>query len=510
MKTLKFTKSFQDIIVDNVFVVSEKGTDLNVEDSLRMSALEAKDTVCFVLEKGMNDFIAQTLYDIKCRKYIIVPKIEEEKYQKLKDRVIAREVDNIKGNYAIIDSQKLFFFDEKFNGYVIDDKKTSAVLQRLFLKEFWENGAMEFIEDKRICAEVTFDVPPLYSSETVLIDESFAEDTEVETLISQAKTIAFTQKAEACASKILIKRADINTDFLKTTSNENIFLAKDLPCSLVSDGNNTYILNFDIAKYRMLPEKGHGRLFAVKCGNLTVGKTYQFFRHKTLEDLVNKDVLSVDGEQLVVSETEEEQKKISADLRMAAEYEKMDAETLEARLEKKYPNIFKTDKYAAFITYNIVVEIVKRTINSPAVIYGEFNQARDGLRKKWNEVLSLAKEFKIEKKIAPFGINADSISDRAAYRDAVTRINEAVKLVNNYGDDEVDEALSEVTNKKKKKSILPVASINLNMDIPANGKLYQNKDKYEYVLTSESKLSAAMEEMRTAGIENINVQYLAE
>lgn len=195
---------------------------------------------------------------------------------------------------------------------------------------------------------------------------------------------------------------------------------------------------------------------------------------------------------------------------MAAEYEKMDAETLEARLEKKYPNIFKTDKYAALITYNIVVEIVKRTINSPAVIYGEFNQARDGLRKKWNEVLSLAKEFKIEKKIAPFGINADSISDRAAYRDAVTRINEAVKLVNNYGDDEVDEALSEVTNKKKKKSILPVAAINLNMDIPANGKLYQNKDKYEYVLTSESKLAAAMEEMRAAGIENINVQYLAE
>lgn len=510
MKVLKFIKSFKDVIVDNVFVLNGNESVANIKDSLYTAVKAADNTVCFVLENGMNDDIAQMLYDIKARKYIIVPKIEETKYQKLKNQVIAREIDNIKGSYAIIDSQKLFFFDEKFNGYIIDDKKASAVVQQLFLKEFWEKGEMEFIEAKQPCAEVTFDVPPVYGNESTLIDESFDGKTEVESLIDRAKTFAFTDKAESRGSEIIIKRAEVNLDFLKMASNENILLAKDLPCSLVWDGNNTYILNFDVAKYRTLPEKGRGRLFAVKCGNLAVGETYKFFRHKTLEELVKKDALSVDGKPLVVSETDEEQRKIYADLRMAAEYAKMDAETLEARLEKKNPNIFKTDKYSVSITYNIGIEIVKRNMNHLAEIYGEFDKAKEGLSKKWKEVLASAKELKLEKKITQLEVDVDNITNRIAYNNAVLKINEAVKLINNHGDKDVDEALSEVTSKKKKVNIQPIVALALSMDIPANGKLYQNKDKYEYVLTSESKLSAAMEELNAAGIENINVQYLTE
>ena len=83
-------------------------------------------------------------------------------------------------------------------------------------------------------------------------------------------------------------------------------------------------------------------------------------------------------------------------------------------------------------------------------------------------------------------------------------------MINNHGDEDVDDALSEVTSRKKKISVQPVNAMTLRMDIPLNGKLYQSKDKYEYVLTSESKLTAAMEEMKAAGIENANVQYLTE
>ncbi|MDE7330522.1 MAG: hypothetical protein K2N30_05515, partial [Clostridia bacterium] len=227
-------------------------------------------------------------------------------------------------------------------------------------------------------------------------------------------------------------------------------------------------------------------------------------------ELVNQEVLSIDGNSLTVSATAEEQRKITTDLRMAAEYEKMDKETLEARLEKKYPQIFYTEKYAADVTYNIAVEIAKRTMTGVAEIYGEYERAKEALRKKWNEVLSSAKQHKFEKKIEKYEVKIEGVSTKAAYLNAVSSINEAIKLLNNHGDADIDEALSEVTGKKKKLNIQPVSAVNLKMDIPANGKLYQNKEKYEYVLTSEDKLTVAMEEMKTAGIENTNVQYLAE
>lgn len=510
MRTLKFKKSFKDTPVDNVFVLHNDGPIGNIEGILRTAVQGAQDKVCFVLENGMNNTIAQMLYGIQSRRYVIVPKIEEDKYKSLKGEIIAREVDNIKGNYAIVDARRIFFFDEQFNGYIVANDKVAEVIQQLFLKEFWENGEMEFIEDKRLCAEVTFDVPPIYGNDIVMIDKSFDGETEVESLINGAKKLAFTQKAFMQGNEIIIKKADLNSDLLKNVSNENIFLAKDLPCSIVFDGSNTYILNFDVAKYRTLPEKQQGRLFAVKCGDLTVGKTYKFFKHKTVEELMGKDVLSIDGNALTVLENAEEQRKITTDLRMAAEYEKMDAETLEARLEKKYPRIFNTNKYAAGVTYNIAIEIAKRTITGVAEVYGEYERAKEALRKKWDEVLSAAKQLKIDKKIEKYAVQIAGISTRTAYLNAVSSIKDAIKLINNHGDDDIDEALSEVTGKKKHASIQTISAVNLKMDIPANGKLYQNKEKYEYVLTSEDKLADAMEEMKAAGIENTNIQYLAE
>ncbi len=510
MKTLKLKKSFKDVLMRNVFVAESNGKLTNTESALREAFTCAKEKVCIVLENGMTNVIAQMLCEVKARKYVIVPKIEEASYQKLKNEIIAREVDGIKGNYAIVDGKKLFFFDEKFNGYIVKDDKTVEIIQQIFLKEFWENGQEEFIDRKRPCAEVTFDVPPIYGNDSVLLDEAFGDATDVEKLISRAKVIAYTKKANIDVGKVIIKNAQVNADSLKRTANENILLAKDLPCSLAFDGMDTYILNFDIEKYRTLPESGRGRLFAVKCGELAVGKAYKFFKHKTIAELANADVLSCDGNALTVLEDAEEQRKITTDLRMAAEYEKMDAETLETRLEDKYLDIFKTEKNAVCITYDIEIEIAKRSMVGPAEIYSEFDKVRAVLNKKWNEVLSSAKQLKLEKKIEKYAINADGIFTREAYNNAVTAVNEAVKLINNHGDEDVDEALSEVTAKKKKVSVQPITALTLKMDIPVNGKLYQNKDKYEYVLTSAEKLSSAMQEMKAAGIENTNVLYITE
>lgn len=510
MKTLKLKKSFKDVLMYSVFVAESNGKLNNTEPPMREAFTDAKEKVCIVLENGMTDVIARMLSEVRARKYVIVPKIEEVSYQKLKNEIIAREVDGIKGNYAIVDGKTLFFFDGKFNGYIVEDDKAVEIIQQIFLKEFWENGQEEFIDRKRPCAEVTFDVPPIYGNGSVLLDETFDEATDVEKLINGAKVLAYMKKADLDRGKVIIKNAQLNSEFLKKTANENILLAKDLPCSLAFNGTDTYILNFDIEKYRTLPERGEGRLFAVKCEELSVGKTYKFFKHKTVAELVNADVLSCDGNALTVLENAEEQRKITADLRMAAEYEKMDAETLESRLEKKYPQIFNTEKYAADVTYNIAVEIAKRTMTGVAEVYGEYEKAKETLRKEWNEVLSLAKQQKFEKKIEKYEVKIEGISTRTAYLNAVSSINEAIKLLNNHGDADIDEALSEVTGKKKKLNIQPVSAVNLKMDIPVNGKLYQHKGNYEYVLTSENRLFDAMAEMQSAGIENANIQYLTE
>lgn len=511
---MKIVKSYKDIQEEDIFLKSDDGNSLYIGDKLNGMVADAKK-VCLVLEGGLTDTLAKMLASSNARKYLIVSAIDEAKYEKLKDNIVAREVDHIKGNYAIIDDKAVFFFDKELNGYAVWSTDAIKVVQHLFLKEFWEHGREEFIDRKRPCAEVTFDIPPLYGNSEVLIDESFESETPVAKLIKSARLIASAGKANGITcpkGEIFIKDASRNTDFLNKSSTENIFLAPNLPCSLVYEGSHAYLLNFDIAEYmgNSLLEKGKGRLFAVRCSDVVLGKIYRFYKHKTRGDLSGKEVLASNGKPLDIVAEATENRVITEDLRMAYEYEKMDGETREARLEKNYPNIFKTDKCAVSVTYDIAVEIVKRKMNGSAEIYGMFEKARDGLRKKWSEILSAAKQLKLEKKIEKYEINAGGISTREAYINAVAAVNEAVKLINNHGDEDVDEALSEVTAKKKKVSVQPITALTLKMDIPVNGKLYQNKDKYEYVLTSAEKLSSAMQEMKAAGIENTNVLYITE
>lgn len=96
MKTLKLKKSFKDVLMRNVFVAESNGKLTNTESALREAFTCAKEKVCIVLENGMTTVIAQMLCEVKARKYVIVPKIEEASYQKLKNEIIAREVDGIK------------------------------------------------------------------------------------------------------------------------------------------------------------------------------------------------------------------------------------------------------------------------------------------------------------------------------------------------------------------------------------------------------------------------------
>ena len=190
--TLK--KQYGDDNLHNVFeLVTTKpvSTKFNIEESLS----KAKETVCIVLESGMNDDLAKKLSGIKeARIYVLVPYIDESKYAKLRGKAIVREVPNIKGNYCLIDNKVLLLFDKAMNGVVVKSQDAISTVKKIFEREFWENATEEFIESKRPCANRTFDVPPIYNSNDVIIDEGFEETTDVKKLIDNAKTVAYTKK----------------------------------------------------------------------------------------------------------------------------------------------------------------------------------------------------------------------------------------------------------------------------------------------------------------------------
>lgn len=508
---MRIVKNYKDDSINNVFVKNDDGTSLSIKEDLSNAVSSAKEKICIVLESGMTNEIAQMLISSEARKYVVVPNIEEEKYKPLKGSVIAREVKNIKGNYAVIDEKIIFFFDKVLNGYKITNDKAVKTLQHLFLEEFCVNGTIEYIESKTASAPVSFSIPPVYGNGEFLLDRSFESETEVAKLICRAKTAAYTGKAEAkSCSSVYLKNISQNTQFIQSASKCEIYYAPDLPCSVAEDGGKDYILNFDIAAYNTLPERESGRLFAIKTDGVSVGKTYRFYSHKTTGELVGKDVLDIRGAALTVLQRHEEKRKIVTDLRQAEEYGKMDAQTLETRIEKHEPGIFNSNVNAVEIAFDIAVEIPKHRYTKRAEIYQTFEAAKSELSKKVAELNSAAKANGVVKKLDKYAVDVSNAVDIKSYLDTVEKLNKAIDFVNNHGDEDIDESLRELTNKKKKPAVPHLQAKTFKMDIPSNGILYQEKDKYEYVLTSKDNLSAAVQEMQAAGISNGNVQYLSE
>lgn len=508
MRKIRLIKSYKDDMCRNIFIAKCKDSVYNCYKDLSHDIVNAENKVCLVLESGMNDKIAEILYNIKARTYVIVPSINESKYTKLKASIIAREVDNIKGNYAIIDGNIMYIFDENLNGYCI--KNTSIdVVQQLFLKEFWENGQEEFIYSKVPCADVTFDIPPIYGDSNVLIDESFDSKTAVDEVLSDCALYAFTGKVKEVSDgqKIIIKDSKSNSDYLTTTNNENILLAPYLPISMVVDNKtgSQYLFNFDIAKYNELPEKGKGRLFAVKASDVNMGAIYKFYKHKTFDELVDKDVLDINGNVIQVLNSIEESRNIDADMRMSREYSKMDSETLEAILEKKNPSLLNTDVKACTIGFEITIEDKKKTMNKKAHVYDEYANANNTLKAKYLELEEFIKKHGIKcKEFDKYEVAEVKTID--AYNNIITELNNIIDVINNH------DALSEVmTSKKKGKVVISkINPIKISMNYPTNGLLYENSGKYEYVLTSEDKLDFAIQEMDNNGINKNNILYIKE
>jgi hypothetical protein len=509
MRSIRLKKQYNDVNLSNIFELVKNDVAATLNLNIHAFVSDARETVCVALGDGMNDSLAQTLSSVKSRVYTLVPHIDESKYVKLRGKAIVREVPNIKGNYCLIDDKVLLLFDKAMNGVVVKSQDAISTVKKIFEREFWENATEEFIESKRPCAEITFDIPPIYSTDDVILDDGFGETTAVKQLINNADATAYTGKIPANSNdNIILNNIRDNSDYLKTSSNENIYYYPVLPfCCVVSSGN-TYAVNFDIADYEKLPESGKGRLFAVKIDGFDCGDYYKFNKHKTIGELVGQTVIDADGKNIEIKENAEESRKIAVDLRLAREFERMesDPETLEARLDKRDAKLLTTNHTAKQVIYNIELQIQPKTLSKKADVYKQFEEANKAYASKKKELSDFVDKIKdkdIKKNF--LSLTADTFDTVEEYRNAAEALNAFIDEINN--EDSLGELLG---SKKAPKSISKLKITDITMDIPKHGVLYQQNSKYEYILNRSSDLDSAINEMKKAGIEQANVAYLEE
>ena len=509
-RSITLKKQYGDDNLHNVFelVKTKSGsTKFNIEEFLS----KAKETVCIVLESGMNDELAKKLSAIKeARIYVLVPRIDENKYAKLRGKAIVREVPNIKGNYCVIDDKVLLLFDKAMNGIVVESQDSISTVKKIFEREFWENATEEFIEAKRPCADRTFDVPPIYNSNDVVIDDGFGETTPLKQMIDQAKTVAYTGKVATGANhNIVLNKIKANSDCLKNSSKENIYYYPQLPFCFLEHSGDTYAVNFDIAEYDKLPEKAKGSLFAVKVDSVNFGDYYKFNKHKTIGELVGQTVIDADGESIEIKDCAEENRKIPVDLKLAREFEKMesDPETLEARLDKRDVKLLTTNHTAKQVIFNIELQIQTKTISKRADVYNQFKKANEAYTSKLKELGNFVEKLKDK------NIKKGFSSLSTAIFATVEEYYSAAEALNAFIDEKINnkDALGEILGSKKaSKSIAKLKIAEITMDVPKFGELYQQNNEYEYVLRSVNDLDSAISEMKSAGIEQANVAYLEE
>ena len=200
MRSIRLKKQYNDVNLSNIFELVKNDVAATLNLNIHAFVSDARETLCVALGNGMNDSLAQTLSSVKSRVYTLVPHIDESKYAKLRSKAIVREVPEIKGNYCLIDDKVLLLFDKAMNGIVVKSQDAISTVKKIFEREFWEYAKEEYIEAKRPCAERTFDVPPIYSTDDVILDDGFGETTAVKQLINNADATAYTGKIPANSS----------------------------------------------------------------------------------------------------------------------------------------------------------------------------------------------------------------------------------------------------------------------------------------------------------------------
>lgn len=504
MRRITYKKSFRDKMLERVFVQKASASIANnIETDLSNDMKRAQKSICVVFDRFFNDRFLPLFLDSDAPKYVIVPEISEEKYQRLIGKAVIHEVPDIKGNYCLIDDEILYLFDpESFVGVRVTEGDIVRVVKNLFQNEFWVHTENEFIEKKLPMAEISFDIPPVYGNDNILLDVSFGDETPVQQLLKNAKMAAFTGKMDSATSTdvVILKDIQQNQGFLKTIDGGSVLLCPQLPFSVLHDGKDWYACSFDLEAYERLQNARDGRLFALKVNGFGLGETYSFEREKGLEELVGKKVLSMKGDEITVYDCIEESRSVTVDLRIARDLQNADEETLEARLEKLQSNIFNTNDIACSAVYHIELVVPQHRFSKKATVYQEYQNAIQAVNSKIQELLRIESNWlndKLRKRLLEASDMITSIKDR----EMCARVEALVEIVIDLMNENVP---------KDAKKIAPLKRFNLSMNLPQYGTLYQDKHKYEYVLTDEEQLDRAIGEMAEAGIPSSDISYLLQ
>ncbi len=500
-KTIIIRKDFSNVELRNIFIKVQDGSN-SVKDELSSLISNANEKVCYVCEDRANSEVLAMFNNSPARKYIVTSKIEEAKHSSIKDTLIAREVADIKGHYVIIDNTAVVFIDDNLNGVVVKGNEKVEKVLSIFIKEFWDNAKFEYIQEKKPAAETTFDIPPIYSENGVIVDEAFGDV--ISNLLNNSGVYSYFSKIDSKFSnaQLIIKSIKDNKAFLETTNNEKILYVPSLTTSAISVAEKQYIFNFDIAEYDRLPERKSNRLFAVETEEIKLGKTYRFNKKMQYADLVGKEILTTDEANISIVINDSVQKSVAVDLKMQDYILECDEEGQETQLEKLQSKMFEYNGYACNIDFIIDLILKKKSFTHQAKIYGEYEKAKTSCEHAKSQLVRYCEETKNKKLKRKIEELSAAFSTKEEYEKIRELLKGYISEANNYDDGEVDSDIEAVSKSNKKKKQAPQINITIPTgDLPKYGDLYEQSNRFEYVLNDENNLQLAIKEMSGKQIE---------
>lgn len=491
---IKIHKNYSDELVQKVFVKEGLGRVKNKDEFCELLK-SAKEKICLVCENGLTSELLKVLALAPARKYVIVREIEEVKYQTLSELLIVREVPNISGHYAIVDNAKTIFFDEELNYNLVDDVKVAQKVSSLFIKEFWDNANFEYVGKKQVAADTTFDIAPIYSDGRFIIDDAFSGN--MQTILDESTENYFKGKGKVgTASKIYVKDISKNADVITAISNQELFYTPDLSVNAVKTDGGYFILNFGSGEYNLSPEKQQNHFFAIGVDSLQVGTKFKFYLKEKVENLVGKTCLDSNGMPIVVKESIVIPKSVSVDLSKERLILEATDELREGMLKTIDAGIFERDGYAKEVVFDIDLLLKKRKFMQRAKIYSQYEQIVAGLERYKKSAIDFCEQNDKKKFIGELEKIDLNINTVNVYQTVVENLKGIISEINSYDKGEIDEDLQAVSKSNKKHKILEDYKTQvLSEDLPKYGVLYQDGDRYEYVLKTKDDLEYAIKEM---------------
>ena len=562
-KSFEITKDFGDKTLEKVFVKEDKKNLVQLsqlQKEMNVAFSNAK-SVCLVAESALSDSLLSMLASERRNRglhiYIITKNLQPSALEVLRSNCIVREVPGISGNYLICDSDSAFFFDSNLQGYALHEKESVSKLHDLFVYEFWNNATKEFINETKPVAEQTFDVAPVLGNSNLVIDRSAQEKHPYEELLAHAEVFAATggisEYLKNSASKDVLlyldkKACEENKDWLLKCSERKIIYTDNAILPLCKSSGQWYILNSSFNKNC----DNEGKLFAVK-----MEKEPVFFNTHILKDTLTyreaagKTMFSAkDFSKVSVSATDREERSISYDYRQFKKIAKMAESEREELFDKLH--LLTSDKVSESVTFNVTVTVKELTKGAqPAPIYAEYekflkekNAAVNSLNKAINEsteaINKLTLKFdekmaELRKKVAESQEKKneyEKVKDKLTQKELVkisaelkksesacTNVQKESYELNNMLKEEnkknqslksllkkISALSQEPETKKECSEISEILNKKLTLpsfDKPKYGTLYKVKAGYEYELTSDEDSESAEEEMKAAGITNV-------